>query len=600
MQCFIRRRQWLRARLLLVALLGGVCDGQRICDVTSYGAVGDGVTQNIGAIRTALADCGGAGGGVLRFPTGDFLGAPFNLTSNMVLDVRGTLRGTTNLSLVPLMAPFPSMGGNITRDGHACRFAPLVGAFRARNITITGGGVIDGAGAWWWDHRHAMDVEPPRLVELQHVVGVTVRNITLTNSPFWTLHPIYSRDILIRNVTITAEGKGQYGENTDGIDPDSCQNVLIEDYTYCAGDDAVAVKSGWNWAGQHVNISSRNITVRNARSGCRGGFTIGSEMSGGVADVLFEDCVSTGESGIRISSELGRGGFVRNVTFRNISFSWDSTHTHKAFLLHVNQDYKPDNPNKTLCDFTNVSFEGLRVTAAPEGFELGDITCLEQSACEGINLRDITLAPTVQSPKPLACSHIASGAMEGVGAALAPPGCTTSNSTPPSPPPPPPPPSPSPTGALSLQPCGRGGAAARGQQWSFDGHDLRSLAMGNASSASAMCLDMSKHPPYPVSLYACHAPPPQQQGHLGDDQAWGFSGSSSSGATEGELLMLGYIPAGESAPRCLDGAALRADVCSGTTTQQWKLAATGDATTVGILHNGDGTHCLTYSYFILQ
>jgi hypothetical protein len=81
--------------------------------------------------------------------------------------------------------------------------------------------------------------------------------------------------------------------------------VLVEEYTYCAGDDAVAVKSGWNWAGQHVNISSRNITVRNARSGCRGGFTIGSEMSGGVTDVLFEDCASTGESGIRISSELG-------------------------------------------------------------------------------------------------------------------------------------------------------------------------------------------------------------------------------------------------------------------------------------------------------
>ena len=141
------RRHWLRARLLLVALLalGVVCDGQRVCDVASYGAVGDGVTQNIGAIRTALADCGGAGGGVLRIPTGDFVGAPFNLTSNMVLDVRGTLRGTTNLSLVPLMAPFPSMGGDITRDGYPCRFAPLVGAFNASNISITGGGVIDGA-----------------------------------------------------------------------------------------------------------------------------------------------------------------------------------------------------------------------------------------------------------------------------------------------------------------------------------------------------------------------------------------------------------------------------------------------------------------------
>ena len=63
--------------------------------------------------------------------------------------------------------------------------------------------------------------------------------------------------------------------------------------------------------------------------------------------------------------------FVRNVTFRNISFSWDRLppvgHTHHAFLLHISQDYKPDNPNKTLCDFTNVSFEGLRVNAAPEG-----------------------------------------------------------------------------------------------------------------------------------------------------------------------------------------------------------------------------------------
>ena len=419
-----------RCELLLAFACGGFASAYRVCDVVDYGAVGDGATQNIIAIRAALADCSDADGGVLRFPAGDFVGAPFNLSSHMVLEVLGTLRGTTNVSLVPLMAPFPSMGGDITRDGYACRFAPLVGAFRARNITITGGGVIDGAGAWWWDHRHTMNVEPPRLVELQHVQGLTVHGITLTNSPFWTLHPVYSRDILIRNVTITAEGKGRYGENTDGIDPDSCQNVLIEDYTYCAGDDAVAVKSGWNWAGQHVNMSSRNITVRNARSGCRGGFTIGSEMSGGVADVLFEDCVSTGESGIRISSELGRGGFVRNVTFRNISFSWDSTHTHKAFLLHVNQDYKPDNPNKTLCDFTNISFEGLRVAAAPEGFELGDITCLEQSACEDINLRDISLAPSVKGVKAIACAHVASGAMAGVGAAVAPPSCTTSNSTP--------------------------------------------------------------------------------------------------------------------------------------------------------------------------
>ena len=569
---------------LVLACFGAV-SGYRVCDVVDYGAVGDGATQNIAAIRAALADCSGADGGVLRFPAGgDFVGAPFNLSSHMVLEVLGTLRGTNNVSLIPLMAPFPSMGGDITRDGHPCRFAPLVGAFAARNVTITGGGVIDGAGAWWWDNRHAMDVEPPRLVELQHVEGLTVRHITLTNSPFWTLHPIYSRDLLISNVTITAQGKGQYGENTDGIDPDSCQNVVIEDYDYCAGDDAVAVKSGWNWAGQHVNMSSRNITVRRARSGCRGGFTIGSEMSGGVSDVVFEDCISTGESGIRISSELGRGGFVRDIMFHNISFSWDSTHTHKTFLLHVNQDYKPDNPNKTLCDFTNITFSDLRVATAPEGFNLGDITCLEQSAREGINLRNVSLAPSVKGAKAIACSHVASGEMIDVRAAVASPSCTNSNSTPT------PAPAPVPS-ALSLQPCSSG--ATPHQQWSFNGHDLRAVATGGTA---ALCLDMRKEAPYRVSLYPCHDQPQQR---LRDDQLWGFSGGSN---LEGELLMLGFTPAGETAPRCLDGSSLETRVCDGSPAQHWELAADGIAgmrgaagttATIGALHNGDEKQCLT-------
>ena len=304
--------------------------------------------------------------------------------------MKGTLLGTHDISQLPLMAPFPSMGGNVTRDGHPCRFGPLVGAFHAQNITITGGGRIDGGGKWWWDRRQHggyNGIELPRLVELQFVEDLVVKNIHLSNSPFWTMHPYASRRLHFSNVTITASDKGQYGANTDGIDPDSCQDVLIEDYSYCAGDDAVAVKSGWNWAGQHFNMPSRNITVRRARSGCRGGFTIGSEMSGGVEDVVFEDCVSTGESGIRISSELGRGGYVRNVAFRNMSFSWD-TAAGKSFLLHINQDYKPDNPNKTLSYFTNITLEGLKVTKAPKGFKLGDITCLAESACEGLTLKD--------------------------------------------------------------------------------------------------------------------------------------------------------------------------------------------------------------------
>ena len=393
----------------------------KVCDITQYGAVGDGKTQNIGALRQALADC--EGGGVIRVPSGVFQIAPFNLTSNMVLEVEGVLLGTNDLSLVPLMAPFPSMGGNVTRDGYPCRYAPLVGAFHAHNLTITGGGTIDGVGEWWWDERERMKIEPPRLLEVQFVEDMAVTNITLVNSPFWTVHPFASKRLLFSNLTITAQGKGRTHMNTDGIDPDSCQDVLIEDYTYCAGDDAVAIKSGWNWAGQHFGMPAKNITVRRARSGCRGGFTIGSEMSGGVEDVLFEDCVSTGQSGIRISSELGRGGYVKNCTFRNISFNWQST-AGKTFLLHVNQDYKPDNPNKTLSFFSNLTFEGLVVNRAPPGFKLGDITCLEQSACKGVHLSDIHLARGVEGVQPVTCQGVASGSQDGVDPAAIIPGCT--------------------------------------------------------------------------------------------------------------------------------------------------------------------------------
>ena len=116
-----RKKRSARVRIRVLISLALACcvfpaSAYRVCDVVDYGAVGDGATQNIVAIRAALADCSDAteesaalsGGGL-------FVGAPFNLSSHMVLEVLGTLRGTTNVSLVPLMAPFPSMGGDITR-----------------------------------------------------------------------------------------------------------------------------------------------------------------------------------------------------------------------------------------------------------------------------------------------------------------------------------------------------------------------------------------------------------------------------------------------------------------------------------------------------
>ena len=320
---------------------------------------------------------------------GRFLSYPFNLTTNVHLAVRGTLLGPVvpDLARWPILPHFPSY--ELSRSGHWTRFAPLVGVYNATNVSITGGGtgIIDGRGPWWWGSvpkGKALSSERPRLVEPEWVRGLLVRGITLTQSPYWTLHPIYCDDVTVVDVTITGHaaaveggaGPAMMPYNTDGIDPDSCTNVLIENYSYCGGDDAVAVKSGWNWVGRgshssfrrtpavsrrasprsavptpawsrpspilhilwcvqtqprsapltHVPVSSsslcrpqagiafgkpsKNIVVRNATSGCRGGFTIGSEMSGGVENVTFIDCRSTGQLGMRISSELGRGGSV--------------------------------------------------------------------------------------------------------------------------------------------------------------------------------------------------------------------------------------------------------------------------------------------------
>ena len=123
--------------------------------------------------------------------------------------------------------------------------------------------------------------------------------------------------------------------------------------------------------------------------GCRGGWTIGSEAAGGVADVVFEDLVSTSESGIRISGELGRGGFVRNVSFRNLTFSW-SVLEKKTFLFEVSQDYPnggtnapcvysngtnctipPLSKHQTSPDFDGIALENITVLHAPPGLSIG-------------------------------------------------------------------------------------------------------------------------------------------------------------------------------------------------------------------------------------
>ncbi|EMS56566.1 putative polygalacturonase [Triticum urartu] len=138
----------------------------------------------------------------------------------------------------------------------------LVSGSNLTDVVITGNnGTIDGQGATWWSKYKSGKLKYTRgyLIELMHTDGVFISNVTLVNSPAWNIHPVYSRNIVVSGVTILAPTKSP---NTDGINPDSCSQVRIEDCYVVSGDDCVAIKSGWDEYGIAVGMPSEHIVVR--------------------------------------------------------------------------------------------------------------------------------------------------------------------------------------------------------------------------------------------------------------------------------------------------------------------------------------------------
>lgn len=156
----------------------------------------------------------------------------------------------------------------------------------------------------------------PCAIEFYDCRNIRIEGITLKNSPFWCIHPVYCDSVIVRGVTINS-----HFPNNDGCDPESSSNVLIENCLFRTGDDAVAIKSGRDADGRRVGRPSENITIRNCRffSECNG-LCIGSEMSGGVRNILMEN-VEIGEvkNALLFKSNLDRGGYIENVTVRNVS-----------------------------------------------------------------------------------------------------------------------------------------------------------------------------------------------------------------------------------------------------------------------------------------
>ncbi|TKY61750.1 polygalacturonase protein [Spatholobus suberectus] len=323
------------AVLLLVALStalesngednGGPCKQNALdarphsVSILEFGAVGDGITLNTVAFQNAIfylksfADKGGA---QLYVPSGRWLTGSFNLTSHLTLFLeRGaTIIASQNYSHWDVVDSLPSYGRGIDVPGG--RYRSLIYGQNLRDVVVTGdNGTIDGQGSIWWElfSSHSLNYSRPNLIEFVDSVDVIISDLTFLDSPAWDIHPVYCSNVQIQNITSRAPAESPY---TSGIVPDSSQNVCIENSNISTGHDAIVLKSGWDQYGIAYGKPTSSVHISNVylQSTSGAGLAFGSEMSGGISDIIAEKLhILNSPIGIELKTTRGRGGYMKDI-----------------------------------------------------------------------------------------------------------------------------------------------------------------------------------------------------------------------------------------------------------------------------------------------
>lgn len=293
----------------------------RIYNVVDYGAVGDGKTLNTQAIQKAIDACEQEG--MVYIPEGVFLSGAIFLKSNMSLYVEegGKLLGSTNPQDYPVM--------HYRYEGaETFCFASLINSKeqeqRHENITILGPGEINGSGSELL--RNELENGSARrgcVICLRNTDYLYMKDIKVRQSPFWCIHPIYCSHISINHIEVNTkyDENGKRYENIvngDGVDLDSCRDAYVFNSFISSQDDCLAVKSGSNEEGRRVGICSENIRISNCRFKAGFGVAMGSDMSGGIRNVLVQDCFFEDSFSIAsVKTRRGRGACIENVLYDN-------------------------------------------------------------------------------------------------------------------------------------------------------------------------------------------------------------------------------------------------------------------------------------------
>ncbi len=335
--------------------------------IPDFGGKGDGQFLNTEAINSAITAASAKGGAVVSLPAGLWLSGPIEMKSNVNLHVsrEAVLLFSDDFNQYKLVES--------NWEGEpAWRNQNPISGKNLENIAITGAGIIDGnGGAWrmvkrskmtdsqwkklissggavdsksniWYpsegsllgaqqqkagvmrpgttaaDFQDVKDFLRPNLLVFTQCKRVLLEGVTIQNSPAWNLHPLMCEDLTVRKLLVR---NPWYAQNGDGLDIESCKNVLVEDCTFDVGDDGICIKSGRDKAGRDRGMPTENVIIRNnIVYHAHGGFVIGSEMSGGARNIWVENCSFIGtDIGLRFKTTRGRGGVVENIFINNIN-----------------------------------------------------------------------------------------------------------------------------------------------------------------------------------------------------------------------------------------------------------------------------------------
>ena len=416
--------------------------------LADFGAIGDGKTLNTESFAEAMNSLTRRGGGKLVVPPGIWLTGPIHLQSNIELH----LQAGALVQFTPDFKQYPLAIFDVKGEKEIDSTSPISGQ-NLENVAITGRGIIDGGGdGWrpvkkskqteaqwnaltksggvtdesgntWWPSREAMageklvrqlgkprsprleDYEPahhflrPRLLRLIDCRRVLLEGVTFQNPPNWTLNPTLCKDVTIRNITVH---NAWYAQNSDALDLESCRNVVVRGSTFDAGDDGICLKSGMNERGRRIGVPTENVLIENCIVyHAHGGFTIGSEMSGGVRNIRVSNCVFMGtDIGLRFKSTRGRGGVVEKIYIKNVrmtdigaeAISFNMYYGGKAPLDAdgglANVEQKPVPVSEETPQFRDIYIENVVCRGARAAVLLQG---LPEMPIRGIHLRNVSL-----------------------------------------------------------------------------------------------------------------------------------------------------------------------------------------------------------------